>query len=168
MYQETFFRKRIGHGYAVLMVLAPGTNTRPFKGVKSSRDHGEMGIRHPKRLQRAVFLQDLFEAKGREIGAMLRSCFVPAHELITTRLGTRENRVTYGIDHGGPFVERFEKRFLMPKKKLVRRRVSFEELVMVYRGEDPDQLVNDIRNFIAEAIGALEQALLERSLKADR
>lgn len=123
-----------------------------------------LGACYPKKHQRAEFLQQLFEVEGDKICAMLRSDFPTAKELITARTYTDagDALVTYGIDHLGPFAERFEKRFLMRKKTIVRRRVSFEELVLSYQGEDPDALVTLIRNFIVELIGAIEEVLLQR------
>jgi hypothetical protein len=166
MYHAAFLRQRIGHGYALLLEIDPKIRQRKksvgfLKPPKALLRSGGLNV---KKRHRSDYLRSLFTSGSCEAAAILRT--IPKERsLITTNVYQEGELVAFGIDHLGPFKEQLEKRFLLPGKKLVRRRVSFEELLFVYHDEDPDTLINQVFDLLAEAIVSIEAKYTEQQRK---
>lgn len=159
-YKEAFLLERLAHGYTLLRRLVPQAKGKIILKQPSKemlRDISTM----PKANSRVSHLKSLCLTAGDKIAAVLLSRFPARKEFVAVeRRNEAGVTATYGFDGRGPFKEQLEKSFFTRKKKLVRRRISFEELVLACQGGDPDTLVNNIHELIADAIRAIEEAFI--------
>ncbi|MBP9728488.1 MAG: hypothetical protein KBD27_03895 [Candidatus Moranbacteria bacterium] len=164
-YETSFLRKRMVDAWDACQELSlkpksagPQKTPGRLRVKKASKAVAKQLACDPKKKHRARYLRLLFLLEGKRLGAILASPPVKQRELYITEM--------YGIDALGPFKERLEKLFLRRGKRLVRRRVSVEELLLTYPNDDPDVLINDILHFIANAINDVEGAwMVERNRK---
>ena len=155
-YLETFLKGKIAQAYQVLLEHFPQTAYEttlklpaPTRAVKKA-----LGL-HLKKRHRAESLRAFFFAEdGHKVAAVLG---VVTEDLVVAEVCVGKEVVTYGLDASGPFKEQWIKKLFSRSKKLQRKRVGFEELMVAYTGDDPDKLVEQIFDLLAEAILAIEQ-----------
>ena len=171
-WQTSFLRKRMADAYGLCQELLPESK----RSAVSQKKLGRLRVKKaskatvkqlacdPRKKHRARYLRLLFLLEGKRLGVILASPPVRQRELEVAIVTQAGGPISFGIDGLGPFQERLEKLFLRRGKRLVRRRVSVEELLLVYPGDDPDVLINDILHFIANAINDVESAwIIERN-----
>lgn len=154
-YLETFLKGKIAQAYQILLEHLPQTEYKtalklpvPTRAVKKA-----LGL-HLKKRHRAESLQAFFSGEdGHKATAVLG---VVTEDLVVAQVRVGKEVVTYGLDALGPFKEQWTKKLFSRSKKLVRRRISFEELMVVYANDDPDRLVEQVYDLLAEAILAIE------------
>ncbi|MBP7060415.1 MAG: hypothetical protein KBA91_00360 [Candidatus Moranbacteria bacterium] len=116
----------------------------------------------PKLCHRAGSLRSLFKECGSELATICSSEYCLVKELVIVWAYRENEPVMYGFDALGPYKRRWEQGFFHRKKRIVKRRVSVEELLSAYPGNDPDEMINLFRNFVADTIAAIERACLNR------
>lgn len=159
-YHETFLKGKIAQAYQVLLEHFPQVEyetalklSKPSQAVKKAL------FLSPKKCHRAEGLRLFFSGEdSHKVAAVLG--FV-IEDVVISRVRVGKKTVTYGFDASGPFKQQLVRRFFFRANTLVKKRTSLEELVLVYAGDDPDALIMQVYDLLADAILAIEQLSTE-------
>lgn len=155
-YHEQFLQGRIAEAYQVLLEQSPEVQSlTPMELIRPTRSVMKRLAHHPKKVHRAESLKRLCcGTDGGAVTALLVARQV--NEVLVTKKRGKEV-IRYGFDTIGPYREQWVRKFLLSRtRRLVRTRISFEELVLEHEG-DPDELVNRVRTILSDVIVAIEE-----------